>query len=130
MSDDLKGKRALVTGSGKRSGIGYAIIEKLASRGADVIVADLGNYAAGDEDVKTGTREEMDPLAPRNPPFSAPPDHSCRQTDQGEDAHAIPCGIQGRRGVDEGESSARRHDPGEEAGACLLRGTPDAPLAE
>ena len=62
MSNDLKGKRALVTGSGKRSGIGFAIVEKLASRGADVIVADLGNHAAGDEDVKTGTRDEMDSI--------------------------------------------------------------------
>lgn len=63
MSNDLKGKRALVTGAGKRSGIGYAIVEKLASCGADVIVADLGNLTAGDEDVKTGTREEMDSIA-------------------------------------------------------------------
>ena len=31
MYSDLKGKTAIITGSGKRSGIGYAIAEKLAA---------------------------------------------------------------------------------------------------
>ncbi len=31
MYNDLKGKTALITGSGKRSGIGFAIAEKLSS---------------------------------------------------------------------------------------------------
>ena len=39
---DLKGKTAIVTGSGKKTGIGYAIAEKLASCGCNIIIADLG----------------------------------------------------------------------------------------
>lgn len=41
MTTDLKGKIALVTGSGKRSGIGYTVARKLAACGANVIIADL-----------------------------------------------------------------------------------------
>jgi len=37
----LKGKAALVTGSGKKNGIGYGIVRKLAESGANVIIADL-----------------------------------------------------------------------------------------
>ena len=42
MYDDLKGKTALITGAGKKTGIGLAIAEKMASCGANVILADLG----------------------------------------------------------------------------------------
>ena len=42
MYTDLAGKVALVTGCGKKTGIGYAIARKLASCGANVIIADLG----------------------------------------------------------------------------------------
>ena len=38
---DLKGKVSLVTGSGKKSGIGYGIVRKLAESGAHVVIADL-----------------------------------------------------------------------------------------
>jgi NAD(P)-dependent dehydrogenase (short-subunit alcohol dehydrogenase family) len=41
MTADLKGKTALVTGSGKKAGIGYGIVRKLAESGANVIIADL-----------------------------------------------------------------------------------------
>lgn len=41
MIKDLKCKTALVTGAGKKSGIGYAIARKLAAGGAHVILADL-----------------------------------------------------------------------------------------
>ena len=41
MTADLKGKTALVTGSGKKAGIGYGIVRKLAELGANVIIADL-----------------------------------------------------------------------------------------
>jgi NAD(P)-dependent dehydrogenase (short-subunit alcohol dehydrogenase family) len=41
MTDDLKGKTAVVTGSGKKSGIGYAIARKLAACGANVVITDL-----------------------------------------------------------------------------------------
>ena len=51
MYDDLKGKNAVVTGAGKKSGIGYAIAESLAKCGANIVIADLGNM--------TGTRDEQ-----------------------------------------------------------------------
>jgi len=41
MYQDLKGKTALVTGSGKKSGIGFAVAHKLAESGANIIIADL-----------------------------------------------------------------------------------------
>ena len=41
MTYDLKNKTAVVTGSGKKPGIGYAIARKLAACGANVIIADL-----------------------------------------------------------------------------------------
>jgi len=62
MYEDLKGKVALVTGSGKKSGIGYAMIEKFASCGANVIIADLGASPEGIE-VKLGTMDEMQKIA-------------------------------------------------------------------
>ncbi|MCP4664819.1 MAG: SDR family oxidoreductase [Deltaproteobacteria bacterium] len=63
MSSDLKEKTALVTGSGKRSGIGFAIAEKLASRGSRVVIADLGGPAEDKAGIKLGTREEMKSVA-------------------------------------------------------------------
>lgn len=41
MYQDLRGRTALVTGAGKKSGIGYAIAEKLAQNGANVVLADF-----------------------------------------------------------------------------------------
>lgn len=41
MYDDLKGKVALVTGSGREKGMGFAIASKLAGNGANVCLADL-----------------------------------------------------------------------------------------
>ncbi len=46
MYDDLKGKVALITGAGKRTGMGYAIADKLALCGCRVIIADLGKTDA------------------------------------------------------------------------------------
>ena len=63
MYSDLKGKTALVTGSGKKTGIGYAIIRSLAASGADVIISDLGQDASGDDIIKTGTLSEMESIA-------------------------------------------------------------------
>ncbi len=60
---DLKGKTAIVTGSGKKTGIGYGIAEKLASCGCNVIIADLGKIPDAQESLKTATSEEMDAIA-------------------------------------------------------------------
>ena len=61
---ELSGRKALVTGASKPSGIGYAIALKLAEAGADVAVADLvtglenvSNYVA------TGSSPELEALA-------------------------------------------------------------------
>ena len=63
MHEDLKGKTALVTGAGKKTGIGYAIAERLASLGCHIVIADLGRPPEPANPVRTGTREEMDALA-------------------------------------------------------------------
>jgi len=63
MYKDLEGKTALVTGSGKRTGIGFAIAQKMASCGASVIIADLGEASVNHAGVKVGTREEMESIA-------------------------------------------------------------------
>jgi 3-oxoacyl-[acyl-carrier protein] reductase len=63
MLEDVSGKIALVTGAGKRSGIGLAIARKLASLGAQVILADLGTVQQDSSQVSTGTLEEMKELA-------------------------------------------------------------------
>jgi len=61
---ELSGRKALVTGASKPSGIGYAIALKLADAGADVAVADL---VTGLEDVSnyvaTGSSPELEALA-------------------------------------------------------------------
>jgi NAD(P)-dependent dehydrogenase (short-subunit alcohol dehydrogenase family) len=63
MDEDLKGKTAVITGAGKRTGIGYAIAKSLASRGAQVAIADLGRPPDAASPVRTGTREEMEAIA-------------------------------------------------------------------
>lgn len=59
MYNDLKDKAALITGSGKKTGIGYAIAKKLAESGCNIIIADLGKPGSAGDPVKTGTWEEM-----------------------------------------------------------------------
>lgn len=63
MYEDLKGKNALVTGSGKKTGIGYAIAEKLARNGANVIITDLGDANADCGELAPGARSEMEEIA-------------------------------------------------------------------
>jgi NAD(P)-dependent dehydrogenase (short-subunit alcohol dehydrogenase family) len=63
MYEDLKGKTAIITGSGKKTGIGYAIAKKLASCGSHVIIADLGQPPVPEAAVDTGTREQMDVIS-------------------------------------------------------------------
>jgi len=61
--NSLKDKIALVTGSGKKTGIGYAMAKKLASMGAHIIIADFGNAKNFDADVGTGSMSEMVTIA-------------------------------------------------------------------
>lgn len=63
MYDDLKDKVALVSGSGKRTGIGYAIARKLASNKVHIVIADLGSAPKETSQVPTGTMEEMEDIA-------------------------------------------------------------------
>jgi NAD(P)-dependent dehydrogenase (short-subunit alcohol dehydrogenase family) len=63
MHEDLKGKTALVTGAGKKTGIGYAVAERLASLGCHIVVADLGRPSEPANPVRTGTSEEMNAIA-------------------------------------------------------------------
>ncbi|MBP7736361.1 MAG: SDR family oxidoreductase [Spirochaetes bacterium] len=63
MMTDLKGKTALVTGAGKKTGMGYAMARKLASFGTNVIIADLGGAAPAGAQVATGTTADMQEIA-------------------------------------------------------------------
>ena len=63
MYPDLKGKTALITGAGKRTGIGYAIAGALARSGANIIIADLGKSGKEDAQVATGLHAEMEDIS-------------------------------------------------------------------
>ncbi|NRA30810.1 MAG: SDR family oxidoreductase [Parvularculaceae bacterium] len=60
----LKGKTAVVTGSGRRKGLGEAIAVRLAQDGADVVISDIGesrDQATGEAHI--GTTDEMESIA-------------------------------------------------------------------
>ncbi len=63
MTADLKGKAALVTGSGKKNGIGYGIVRKLAESGANVIIADLVGKETRQNEALSDNMAEMTQLA-------------------------------------------------------------------
>ena len=63
MHEDLKGKTAIITGAGKKTGIGYGIAEKLAEFGCQIIIADLGKAPSPEAALKTATQEEMNEIA-------------------------------------------------------------------
>lgn len=63
MYADLKGKTALITGAGKRTGIGYAIARALAENGTHIVIADLGKTGGDDAQVATGLHAEMTDIA-------------------------------------------------------------------
>jgi len=60
---ELKGKTALVTGAGKKSGIGYAVARKLAESGANVIITDLVSKNDENQPLVSGNRADMRALA-------------------------------------------------------------------
>jgi NAD(P)-dependent dehydrogenase (short-subunit alcohol dehydrogenase family) len=63
MYNDLKGKTALVTGAGKKTGIGFGIAENLATNGCNLIVADLGTEGRNGGVVAAGNVEGMEAIA-------------------------------------------------------------------
>ncbi|MFO7930214.1 MAG: SDR family NAD(P)-dependent oxidoreductase [Thermodesulfobacteriota bacterium] len=65
MYTDLKGKTAVVTGAGKKTGIGFAIARRLAECGANIVIADLGSSRGGEGQVSTAAADEMEGIAGR-----------------------------------------------------------------
>jgi NAD(P)-dependent dehydrogenase (short-subunit alcohol dehydrogenase family) len=64
MSGRFAGKTAVVTGSGRRGGLGEAIARRLAREGAAVVVSDLGRSAdASTPDAMIGGTAEMEAIA-------------------------------------------------------------------
>ncbi len=59
MYEDLKGKTALITGAGKKSGIGFAIAANLAASGCHLVLADLGSEGQDGGVVAAGSADEM-----------------------------------------------------------------------
>ena len=58
------GKVAVVTGSGRRKGLGEAIVLKLAEEGATIVVSDIGGSRdAATPDGMIGATEEMESIA-------------------------------------------------------------------
>jgi NAD(P)-dependent dehydrogenase (short-subunit alcohol dehydrogenase family) len=78
---NLKGKTAIVTGSGRHAGIGEAIVLRLAEEGCNVVISDIGK-AKGIEfaDEHIGTTSEMDEIV-----------QACENL--GGIAIAIPCDV-------------------------------------
>ncbi len=66
MYTDLSGKTAIITGAGKKTGIGFAIAKRLAACGTHIVIADLGVSQAVARDaagqVSTATSSEMQAL--------------------------------------------------------------------
>lgn len=64
MTGRFAGKTAVVTGSGRRGGLGEAIARRLAREGAAVVVSDLGRSAdASTPDAMIGGTSEMEAIA-------------------------------------------------------------------
>ena len=62
MYEDLKGKNALITGAGKKAGIGYAIARKLGACGVNIALADLASAEKNDP-LLTSDKAQLENLA-------------------------------------------------------------------
>jgi len=62
MTDTLKGKVAVVTGSGRADGIGAGIAKGLAAAGAAVVISDVGKSDTHMPENKIGSNAEMDAI--------------------------------------------------------------------
>jgi len=60
---DFSGKVALITGSGKKNGIGFGIARRLARDGAHVIISDVCRDIGVKDYTKIGTWEELEALS-------------------------------------------------------------------
>jgi NAD(P)-dependent dehydrogenase (short-subunit alcohol dehydrogenase family) len=63
MYEDLNGKCALITGAGKKTGIGFAIARKLAACGANLILTDFVHRVDENNPLITATQAELKLLA-------------------------------------------------------------------
>lgn len=64
MTGRLAGKTAVVTGSGRRNGLGEAIAQRLADEGAAVVISDIGQSRdAATPDAMIGSSDEMNAIA-------------------------------------------------------------------
>lgn len=63
MYENLKGQVALVTGAGKRTGIGFAVAEKLAKNGVEIVLTDLGGDREPESETGPASTAQMEELA-------------------------------------------------------------------
>jgi NAD(P)-dependent dehydrogenase (short-subunit alcohol dehydrogenase family) len=60
----LMGKTAVITGSGRRKGLGEAIAQRLAADGASIVISDIGREVdAATSEAHIGTTDEMEDIA-------------------------------------------------------------------
>jgi NAD(P)-dependent dehydrogenase (short-subunit alcohol dehydrogenase family) len=60
---DMSGRVALITGSGKKTGIGFAIAKRLSDEGVKVIISDVCKDIGVSDYVRIGDLEELEKLA-------------------------------------------------------------------
>jgi len=64
MGDDLRGQSAVVTGAGRRGGLGAAIVRRLARDGVNVVLSDIGAASdAATPEAMVGAHDEMAAVA-------------------------------------------------------------------
>lgn len=71
MPKELSGQVAIVTGSGRRTGIGYAVAKELARRGASLVVTDICRHAQPDPEFEASAWSELESIAEELGQFGA-----------------------------------------------------------